>query len=80
MGMYDFVYIPCPECGEVIKEQSKGGSCELKHYTYPDVPCDVMGYLIDSIIICPTCLCSFKIKVRYRREIQPDNCIFFGIS
>ena len=41
MGCYDTIEFPCPECGEMIYTQSKGGDCTLQNYPYTSVPIDV---------------------------------------
>jgi len=43
MGCYDEVEIPCPMCGWVYIEQSKGGDCGLDRYNLSNVPLDVLG-------------------------------------
>ena len=37
MGLFDEVYLHCPECGEIIEAQSKAGECSLRAYTEDSV-------------------------------------------
>ena len=38
MGMFDIVYVECPECSRMIEFQSKAGNCNLDRFTKRDVP------------------------------------------
>ncbi len=62
MGMYDEVMIPCPYCGKLTYEQSKGGDCLLIKYTYPSVPQKVLSGLVGEEIPCDHCDMKFSIK------------------
>ena len=43
MGMYDTIWVNCPNCGEEIGFQSKSGDCVLGNYTLIDAPDNVMA-------------------------------------
>ena len=43
MGMYDTVYVNCPNCGEEHEFQSKGGECLLDCFTLENCPLDVLS-------------------------------------
>lgn len=47
MGMFDSLYVICPECGENIEFQSKSGNCNLEAYNIyncdPRVAVDLDG-------------------------------------
>ena len=38
MGMFDSVYVNCPECGQRVEMQSKAGDCMLHEYELYDAP------------------------------------------
>lgn len=42
MGMFDRVWVPCPDCGHLNEFQSKTGGCYLSNYYVDDVPKDVV--------------------------------------
>jgi len=37
MGMFDYTYFKCPNCGEVVEGQSKAGDCSLSRYYFGDI-------------------------------------------
>lgn len=41
MGCYDTINFDCPECGNKMSAQSKGGQCNLADYNCDNVPIDV---------------------------------------
>lgn len=41
MGMSDSVWFKCPNCGERMEAQSKGGECYMNNYNPGTVPYDV---------------------------------------
>ncbi len=41
MGMFDRIFFPCPNCGDLIEAQSKSGDCNGDEYDYRKVPKDV---------------------------------------
>lgn len=62
MGMFDSVYVHCPECGETNELQSKSGECSLHTYLLNDAPLDVMVG-IDQSNYCKFCYKQFKLKL-----------------
>jgi len=60
MGMFDYLIIICPECGNEIEDQTKVGDCLLRriylnnaplriqmHYEGETWDCDKCGHLIE---------------------------------
>lgn len=47
MGMFDTVWVPCPECENELELQSKGGPRLLYNYPAYDVPRDVAADLVE---------------------------------
>lgn len=42
MGMFDTIYVNCPNCGEQNEFQTKSGQCTLECYTLEDCPSDAL--------------------------------------
>ncbi len=60
MGMFDSVFVTCPDCGSEIEFQSKGGECLLREYTdLCNIPIDVANGL-NSI---ESCSCGLVCKI-----------------
>jgi hypothetical protein len=64
MGMFDTVWVPCPQCGERAKAQSKLGPCELKDYHMETAPLDVLAGLIHDHWTCEKCGTRFLVAVQ----------------
>jgi len=65
MGMFDSVWFNCPNCGERMEAQSKGGECYLNNYTPEAVPMDVA---LDAHIHEP-CSCGKAYKIK---KVEPQ--------
>ena len=53
MGMFDSVYIDCPECGEEVEFQSKAGDCVLASYSKGDaIPMTIVADLSGELSSC----------------------------
>jgi hypothetical protein len=65
MGMFDEVRLPCPCCKEYTSRQSKGGECILAEYTFPDVPQDVLSYIVGEEVDCENCGKKFIVKATF---------------
>lgn len=63
MGMFDSVYIRCPDCGTSIEFQSKTGDCCCIGYTLDDVPSNVARGIDGDIEECPECGRMVQIKI-----------------
>ena len=61
MGMFDRVWIPCPNCGDKIEFQSKGGECRLYDYTLTDAPDNVLGDILGDQYKCEHCHREVKV-------------------
>jgi len=62
MGMFDSVYVKCPNCDRLVEFQSKAGDCCLQKFNENEVPiaiaenikgkhetCKYCGYVIKAI-------------------------------
>jgi len=63
MGMFDSVYIRCPDCGTAVEFQSKSGDCILGQYTLDNVPSDVLAGLHKDKEICPECGRGIELEI-----------------
>lgn len=73
MGMFDYVEIPCPSCGHINLQQSKGGPCRLNTYSIYGVPLNVLGDIINDEIVCSQCGKKLKLQVAYLVHIIIDR-------
>ncbi|MHA2113817.1 MAG: hypothetical protein ACW98W_20365 [Candidatus Hodarchaeales archaeon] len=55
MGMYDSVWITCPDCGYQIEEQSKVDECILADYTIDNAPPKIIADLNEKSGTCNEC-------------------------
>lgn len=65
MGMFDRVFVPCPECHTPYEFQSKGGECLLTEYTLENAPMKVLSELWPPVAQCKKCKSGFKIEVSH---------------
>ena len=67
MGMFNYIYLTCPKCGEEVKTQSKGGSCLLEHFDVSEAPHGDLEYIDGESIKCPKCghYITFRLKSNY---------------
>jgi hypothetical protein len=65
MGMYDEVFIPCPNCGLRIYEQTKTGPKQLNRYEFDKAPHDVLFDLLCEHINCPYCRTHLSVVPRF---------------
>ncbi len=60
MGMFDRVWVTCPQCDENVEFQSKAGICELENYDHTSVPPCIAESLYYKSEFCKQC--GFEIK------------------
>jgi len=60
MGMFDSVFIKCPECGDTSEIQSKAGACMLHEYNLSNAPMSILGDIDGEGLKCQ---CGYVIKV-----------------
>ena len=61
MGMFDSVFVECPDCGAQVEFQSKAGVCELKRYHYKSVPGAIAEDIHGDV---ETCQCGAQVEIR----------------
>lgn len=70
MGMFDSLYVPCPECGCKVEFQSKAGQCSLDHYTLDDCPLVVLADVATQPIgVCSGCGMGVSVHVYYHAMV-----------
>ena len=71
MGLYDTVYLECPQCGHENDFQSKSGPCQCLNFDQNDidqgnVPVDVFHDINrHSPIVCHHCETPYEAKIQY---------------
>ena len=79
MGCFDTVYIKCPECKKKTAIQTKAGECELRNYSYQQVPLAIAEELSGTKIKCE-CGTEFEITcpIAYVRLdlTLTGNCLY----
>ena len=60
MGMFDRVYVDCPNCNRDVEFQSKAGDCYMLHFNLDDAPVKV---LMDIINYPQECECGAWLAV-----------------
>jgi phage FluMu protein Com len=64
MGMFDSVFVSCPNCGHVVEFQSKAGACNLSAYTVDNVPLKILADIDGESKVCPKCQHVIRVTVR----------------
>jgi len=64
MGMYDTVYVHCPDCGALVGFQTKVGRCNLKEYHGDNVPSHIARGVDGETNTCPGCKVDVSIHVQ----------------
>lgn len=55
MGLYNEIYVDCPECGKHVVFQSKSGSCTLTTYHITRMPSDDLAGIVGDECPCENC-------------------------
>ena len=61
MGMYDSLYVNCPECGKELEFQSKSGMCCIFSFKKNNLPPEVAIGMNENIVRCQ--FCNHRIKL-----------------
>ena len=67
MGMFDTVIVPCPECGEEHKFQSKSGECFLQVVSLDECPNDILADVNRHSPCTCKCGCMFDVNLSTRK-------------
>lgn len=84
MGMFDRVWVKCPECGKDFEQQTKAGVCELKDYYLSGYEDDIPAVILEALknrdgshdcdgydMKCSHCGCQVEIVVHGRLVGKP---------
>ena len=66
MGMFDSVWVPCPNCEKRNEFQSKGGECILESFTLESAPPRVLLDLHPNALTCDYCGQRYGVDVDVR--------------
>jgi len=75
MGMYDSVYVDCPNCGIELEFQSKTGECLLREYEISEVPTKIALELDGETITCYNCNKTSKLKIKKKVKVMKIKVI-----
>jgi hypothetical protein len=73
MGMFDSLYVDCPQCGKPIEFQSKVGDCACDDFDITNVPAEIALDCKDDIEQCPNCFAEVGLNVQSIVIIQAYN-------
>lgn len=62
MGMFDYIYINCPNCSYKIEEQTKNGDCSLERYEFTETS---SPELFCGTYFCDSCNTQFCIEMEF---------------
>ena len=68
MGMFDSVYVECPQCETENEFQTKSGDCLLNKYSLNDCPDDVFADVNrHSPCTCEECGTAYSVDMETRK-------------
>lgn len=70
MGMFDSVWVKCPQCSEVNEFQSKSGDCFLNQYTLEDCPEEVLWDINRHAPTRCECGCLYQVSIPDRKVVE----------
>lgn len=75
MGMFDSIRTPCPNCGEELEFQTKGGECILASYPLDEIPTSAAEYAIGDKEQCTNCDVIFEISLAPKQVLTVEMCL-----
>jgi len=69
MGLYDSVWVECPNCTEINKFQTKSGDCFLKDYRLEDCPDDVLEDVNRHSPIECACKTLYAVDINIKKAV-----------
>lgn len=73
MGVYDSIWVPCPNCQKPYEAQTKSGPCILDVFTLADAPDDVLEDVNRHAPFTCECGCEFKVIGRKTMAVPVIN-------
>ena len=77
MGLYDSVWVECPNCGKENEFQSKSGECNLFDYTLENCPDNVLEDVNRHSPYYCECCALYEVDIAKRK---PFLLSFIGIE
>ncbi len=62
MGLFNSLYIKCPDCGNELEFQSKSGECAMSVYNDSNLSPTVAVGMDDDIVRCDFCNNNFELN------------------
>lgn len=70
MGMFDSIWVECPDCKERNEFQSNSGECFLHNYTLEDCPVLAIYGIHEDVVKCGNCGTMYKVDIETREVIK----------
>lgn len=70
MGMFDTVWVKCPNCEKENGFQSKSGECILADYNLDNCPADVLVNVNRHSPIRCSCGCEYEVDINTKKAIR----------
>lgn len=70
MGMYDSLFVKCPNCKHMLEFQSKSGRCSLDRYSEKNLVPEVAIGLHGDIVKCDFCNKNIIVRCQIPRKVK----------
>lgn len=75
MGVYNTIKINCPNCDNILRFQTKSGSCILTEYHITNVPKRELRGIMGKERKCNNCGKNIKIKDLYEEKVDASSLV-----
>jgi len=69
MGLFNSIFIPCPQCDSRVEFQTKSGTKELIDFSISNVPAQELKGILGDVKVCNNCGHTVKIK-KQRKDFE----------
>lgn len=69
MGMFDSVWVKCPNCGDENEFQSKSGECVLANYDLDNCPADVLENVNRHAPLKCECGVMYQVDIKEKKAV-----------
>ena len=73
IGMFDSIYVNCPNCESSIEMQIKVGFCTLQSYNIHNAPLSLLAGVVDNIEKCNECNTMFRIALVHKPVVEAQK-------
>lgn len=70
MGMFDSLYVKCPNCKKELEFQSKSGRCLLDNYNKNNLSPEVAVGINETIVRCQFCNKRIKLECNIPKKVK----------